>query len=453
MKTRLLAPSRIALLAWAALSAGATSAGNDFAELGRSLTPVGAEMAANSSGTIPAWTGGLQPDAAKVERRFLSDPFSTDEPVFVITAANHEQYADNLTPGQIALFKRYPETFQMPVYPTRRSVSFPDYVYDKVRETAGKAQLVNNGDGITNFYFDYFAFPIPKSGIEVLWNHKTRYRINVERTYVNAAPLQNGRYTPIKMHDMSAYPQYIAGVDLEKEKGIFAYLKQRTIAPARQAGNVLLVHDTLNPLEMPRMAWTYSAGQRRVRRAPQVAYDNPDAATDSLRTSDNFFLYSGAPDRYNWTLVAKKEIYVPYNAYQATSNKLKYNDIVRPGHINPDVTRYELHRVWEVQGNLKDGQRHIYAQRNFFIDEDSWMILLADHYDSRDTLWRVGAGHLVQVYDKQIPAYGVEVLHDLIAGRYAVMGMTNEEESGPNYDAKPVHFEFTTASLRASGVR
>ncbi|SDR98627.1 Protein of unknown function [Halopseudomonas xinjiangensis] len=423
-------------------------------KLGNELTPVGAEKAGNAEGTIPEWTGGLSPEAgAELERNFRENPVKAEQPQFTITAQNYQQYKDHLTPGQVALFERYPETFRMPVYETKRTVSFPQEVYDQVKETAGQAKLVNGGDGISNFSHGSFAFPIPKSGAEVVWNHMTRYRQNIKRSYVQAMPQTNGSYTLIKFEEEAAYPQYMPDVDLEKASNTLLYFKQRVEAPSRLAGNVLLVHDTLDQLKEPRMAWVYNAGQRRVRRAPQVAYDGPGTASDGMRTSDNFSMYNGAPDRYDWKLVGKKEIYVPYNSYKLVDPNLKYEDILKAGHINPEHTRFELHRVWEVQGNVKQGQRHIYAQRNFFVDEDSWLINLADHYDGRGTLWRVGEGHIAHAYHQQLPGYAAETLYDLVAGRYIALGMYNEESSAPVYGTNPSYNEFTPAALRASGVR
>ncbi len=194
-------------------------------------------------------------------------------------------------------------------------------------------------------------------------------------------------------------------------------------APARLAGNVLLVHETLDQVQEPRKAWIYNAGERRVRRAPQVAYDGAGTSPDGLRTTDNFDMFSGAPDRYDWKLVGKKEMYIPYNSYKLDSPDLKYTDVIKAGHINQDLTRYELHRVWEVVATVKPNERHVYAKRHMYIDEDTWQVALADHYDGRGQLWRVAEGHAQFYYDHQVPAYTVEALYDLIAGCYIALGM------------------------------
>jgi hypothetical protein len=427
---------------------------SEIDSLGTSLTPIGAEKAGNAAGTIPEWTGGLGTDAGKeLANNFLEDPFKGEQPEFVITAQNYQQYKDNLTPGQVAMFERYPETFKMPVYKTQRTVGYPQSVYDQVKQTAGQAKLVNGGDGISNFSHGSFAFPVPKSGAEVVWNHNTRYRVNIKRWYMQAMPQTNGSFTLIKMEEEVGYPQLMDDIDASTMPNTLLFFKQRVNAPARLAGNVLLVHDTLDQLKEPRMAWVYNAGQRRVRRAPQVAYDGPGTASDGMRTSDNFSMYNGAPDRYNWKLIGKKEIYVPYNSGKLTDPSVKYEDVLQAGHINPDYTRFELHRVWEVQGDVKEGQRHIYAQRNFFVDEDSWMITLADHYDGRGTLWRVGEGHMGFNYKEKIPGYSIETLYDLLAGRYIALGMYTEEASAPQFDFQPNYNQFTPAALRSSGIR
>ena len=440
------------LLATGVMAQSLTQAEID--SLGTTLTPIGAEKAGNAAGTIPEWTGGLPTDAGQsLPNNFLESPYKDDQPEFVITAQNYQQYKENLTPGQIALFERYPETFKMPVYKTERSVGFPQSVYDQVKATAGQGKLVNGGDGISGFAHGSFAFPIPKSGAEVVWNHNTRYRLNIHRWYMQAMPQTNGSFTLIKMEEEVGYPEQMSDVDASTMPNTLLFFKQRVNAPARLAGNVMLVHDSLDQLKEPRMAWVYNAGQRRVRRAPQVAYDGPGTASDGMRTSDNFSMYNGAPDRYDWTLVGKKEIYIPYNSGKLTEPGVQYDDVLQAGHINPDFTRFELHRVWEVQGNVKDGQRHIYAQRNFFVDEDSWMISLADHYDGRGTLWRVGEGHIGFNYQQKIPGYSIETLYDLLAGRYIALGMYTEENSAPQYDFDPSYNQFTPAALRASGVR
>ncbi len=448
LQTGVLGLSLLASSVMAAVSA------DEAAKLGTTLTPLGAEMAGNADGTIPAWTGGLPKNAGAVDARgFLQDPFASEKPLFVITAENVEQYKDKLTPGQLAMFKRYPQSYRMPVYPTHRSATVPDSVIEATKRNATNTVMVQNGNGLANFDTAN-PFPIPQNGLEVIWNHITRYRGgSVKRFVTQATPQANGSYSLVYFVDEFTFRGALADVDKSKESNVLFYFKQRVTAPSRLAGNVLLVHETLDQVKEPRLAWLYNAGQRRVRRAPQVSYDGPGTAADGLRTSDNFDMYNGAPDRYEWKLNGKKEIYIPYNTYKLDSPDLKYADVVKAGHINQDLSRYELHRVWHVTATLKQGERHIYAKRDFFIDEDTWQASAIDHYDGRGTLWRVAEAHNQYYYNHQVPWYTVETLYDLLSGRYLALGMKNEEKQAYEFGFPAKESDYTPAALRQAGVR
>ncbi|WP_085726547.1 DUF1329 domain-containing protein [Pseudomonas sp. R37(2017)] len=428
---------------------------DEAAKLGTTLTPLGGEKAGNADGSIPAWTGGLKADAAPIDSKgFLGDPFADEKPLFTITAANAEQYRDKLSEGQMALFKRYPDTYRIPVYKTHRTASSPQEVYEAVKKSAVSTQAENDGNDLSNFVSHYYAFPIPKSGVEVVWNHMTRYRgKNLHRELAQAVPQTNGDFTIVEVTDDVAFPQYMPGGDGAQSENILFYYKQEVTAPSRLAGNVLLVHETIDQVKEPRMAWQYNAGQRRVRRAPQVAYDGPGTAADGMRTADNADMFNGSPDRYQWKLVGKKEMYIPYNNYKLYSPSLKYADIIKPGHINQDLTRYELHRVWQVEATLKPGERHVYAKRTLYIDEDTWTAVEVDHYDGRGQLWRVGEGFAINDYKEGIANYAGFTLYDLMAGRYIVQGLSNEAKRAIAYNTTPKMADFTPAALRNAGVR
>ncbi|NQD92773.1 DUF1329 domain-containing protein [Pseudomonas sp. CrR25] len=437
-----------------ASSVMAAVSSDEAAKLGTSLTPIGAEMAGNADGSIPAWTGGLPTNAGTADAAgFLSDPFPNEQPLFTITAQNVDQYKDKLTPGQQAMFKRYPDTYKMPVFTTHRTANLPDEVLAATKRNALNTKLVEGGNGLENFE-QANPFPIPKDGLEAIWNHITRYRGgSVRRLVTQATPQANGSYSLVYFQDEFTFRDSLVGVDTSKPSNVLFYFKQRVTAPSRLAGNVLLVHETLNQVKEPRLAWLYNAGQRRVRRAPQVSYDGPGTAADGLRTSDNFDLYNGAPDRYEWTLNGKKEIYIPYNTYRLDSPSLKYDQIIKAGHINQDLSRYELHRVWHVTATLKSGERHIYAKRDFYIDEDTWQAAAIDHYDGRGTLWRVAEAHSQYYYDKKVPWYTLETLYDLLSGRYLALGMKNEEKHSYDFGYSAKESDYTPAALRQAGVR
>ena len=445
-------------LALSLLASGVMAAVSEqeAAQLGTSLTPLGAQKEGNADKSIPAWDGGLKPGAAPVDAKgFLGDPFKNEKPLFTITAANAQQYKDKLTPGQLAMFQRYPDTYKIPVYPSHRTAAAPVGIYAAAKKSAVNVQLVNDGTGLANFADSrYYAFPIPKSGVEVYWNFVTRFRgENVERWSVQAVPQVNGDYTIVETHDQNSFPQYMEGVDLQAEKNILYYYIFAVDAPARLAGTVSMAHETIDQVTEPRKAWTYNAGQRRVRRAPQLAYDAPGLASDGMRTSDNADMMNGSPDRYDWKLIGKKEMYIPYNNNKLQSPNLKYADIIKPGHINQDLTRYELHRVWHVQATLKAGERHIYAKRDMYFDEDTWVLSEVDHYDGRGQLWRVGENYTYNNYEKSLNAPAAQGFYDLLAGRYIVATMSNEAKSAPQYGARTKLADFTPAALRNAGIR
>ncbi|MBS7661835.1 DUF1329 domain-containing protein [Pseudomonas lalucatii] len=453
--TRILHTGALALSLLAGSVMAAVSE-QEAAQLGVSLTPLGAQMAGNADGSIPAWTGGLPADAAKVDAKgFLADPFADEQPLFTIDASNAEQYRDKLSAGQLAMLKRYPDSYRLPVYRTHRTAAVPEAIYAAAKRSALNTVPVDGGNGLQNFADSrYYAFPIPKSGVEVVWNHITRYRGgNVRRLITQATPQTNGSYSLVKFEDEVAFPADMPDLDPAKAGNILLYFKQRVTAPARLAGNVLLVHETIDQVKEPRLAWIYNAGQRRVRRAPQVAYDGPGTASDGMRTADNFDLFSGAPDRYDWKLIGKKEMYIPYNSYRLDSPALSYDEVIKAGHINQDLTRYELHRVWEVEATLKGGERHIYAKRHLYFDEDSWQLALVDHYDGRGQLWRVAEGHAQQYFNHKVPSYTLEALYDVVAGRYLALGMKNEEKSAYDFGFDASAADYTPAALRTSGVR
>ena len=425
-------------------------------KLGSALTPLGGELAGNTDGSIPAWTGGLGPDAGQMDAGgFLSNPFASEQPLFTITADNYTQYESKLAPGQIALLKRYPQSFVLKVYPSHRTARVPQAINEAAKRSALNTQLLAGGNGLKNFADSrYYAFPIPQNGLEVVWNHITRYRGgNLKRNIVQATPQANGSFTIVRFEDEVAFPGNMPDLAPERASNALLFFKQRVTAPSRLAGNVLLVHDTLDQVAEPRMAWVYNAGQRRVRRAPQVAYDGPGTASDGLRTSDNFDMFNGSPDRYDWKLVGKRELYIPYNNYELDSPKVSYEQILQAGHTNQQLARYELHRVWEVEATLKNGERNIYAKRRFYFDEDTWQIAASELYDGRGQLWRVGQAMLLQHYAVEAPVYAFEALYDLTVGRYLAIGMKNEEKVGVLYGTEASAKDFTPAALRNAGVR
>ncbi len=447
----LLTTLALSLLSFTAAQAAVSA--TEAARLGKELTPMGAIKAANKDGSIPSWDGGITtPPAGFKTGDHHPDPFASDQPLYTITAQNKDQYKDKLTAGHVAMLDTYPDSFKLNVYPTHRSAALPQRIYDATITNATTAKLVADGNGIDNAIIGT-PFPIPANGNEVIWNHLLRYRGDTAARWIGqAVPTRSGKYTLVKFEDEFDFLYTKPGAEFTKLDNKILYFKQKVIAPARLAGFILLAHETLNQVQQPRAAWTYNTGQRRVRRAPNVAYDNPGTASDGMRTSDQFDMFNGAPDRYNWNLVGRKEMIVPYNAYKLHSKDVKYKDILTPKHINPDLARYELHRVWVVDATLKEGTSHLYSRRTFYIDEDSWQILAVDQYDRRGNLWRVSEGFPVNYYEVPVLWSTLEVHTDLQAGRYLAIGLDNESRMY-DFNIKRTAEDFTPDALRRDGLR
>ncbi|MFC5699340.1 DUF1329 domain-containing protein [Pseudomonas sp. GCM10022186] len=435
------------LLSLASEIALAKASAEEIARLGKDLTPTGAEKSGNASGSIPAWSGGLAtPPAGFDASKGYVDPFAGEKPLFTVSKANMAQYGDQLSPGYRALLERYP-TYRMNVYPSHRTAALPATEYTQIAREAAQVDLANNGNGLVDYERTSVPFPIPKSGIEAIYNHLVRYRAGGYLYYPTEMVVQaNGSFTPVRREVKAVMASAMGNPEPNR---LFYYLGKVT-SPESVAGGQTLIHEPLDQTRESRLAWVYNPGQRRVLRAPEVSYDSPVSTSDGLRTNDMIDLFSGAPDKYDWKLVGKREMLVPYNTYKLADRSLKYGQIVQANHLNQDLVRYEPHRVWVVEATLKPGERHIYAKRVFYLDEDSWGILAADLYDGRGELWRVQEAHSLQRYDVLSAIHVSEVAYDLQARRYVVYGLENEEKL-TRFGIRATLKDFSPAALRRSG--
>ncbi|MCY1279072.1 hypothetical protein D9M68_440710 [compost metagenome] len=145
-------------------------------------------------------------------------------------------------------------------------------------------------------------------------------------------------------------------------------------------------------------------------------------------------------------------MYIPYNNYRLDDPALKLDDLLAiKGHLNPEFVRYEPHRVWVLEANLKPGKRHIYGKRVLYLDEDSWIAVLADNYDGKGNLWRSNMQTTVYAYDLQGLQARVAVFHDLIAGAYLTDRLLNGQPPAKlnNSDFGPDY--FSVSNLRKLG--
>ena len=454
MKTKLLTSAlTLSLAASAAMAEVPASQAN---RLGADLTPMGAEKAGSKSG-VGAWSGRAIDGSSLLngyDGSALPNPFAGDKPAYTVTAANAAQYDAQLTTGQKAMLATYPDSYKLNVYKSNRTCTYPDFVYKAAKRNAEVGLLTDGGNGISEAIMAS-PFPIPNNALEIVWNHTLRYRgERVARDFNMTAPTADGDYTLTYTRDEVVFPYSNAqNQRAEDLDNISIYFVAYTSAPARRAGNVVLVHETLNMAKEGRKAWTYSPGTRRVRRAPNIAYDNPMTNGDGMGTSDQYDGYNGAPDRYDWTVVGVQEKLSQQNNYNAVLTP--YDQLLQPGHANQDAMRYELRRSWEVEGNLQGGARHIYAKRVLRMDEDSKQMTSGEMYDGRGELWRVQ--EIGQAPDYRPEAQvcwtvGGEFIYDLLAGRYMGLGMksgrpanyvTGLERLTPDY--------YTPANVRRLG--
>ncbi len=428
-----------------ALPLATTALASDNAEL--ELTPLGAERAGNAEGTIPVWTGGLERRDLEDPAAGYQDPFASDRPRFVITADNMDAHAEHLTPAQQAMFRRYPDSFRMPVYPTRRSAANPQGVYEAVARNAETARLEGT-DGLSGAATGP-AFPQPQTGAEVMWNHKTRYATTgIQLHPTNAMVRENGRHTRFgaSMDVLNIYARQ--GADPEALDNEFGRFIHRMHSPLQLEGITIVSHQHLNPQTEPSQYWLYVPGQSKIFHVDEseAGYDASISGAGNMLTADQLNGFAGPLDRYDWELVGKREIYIPYNAYRLEDKSLELDDILQASHLPPELLRYELHRTWVVEARLRRGQEHRYARRTFYLDEDSWAIALVDIYDADEELQQLQEIHLFTAYDVPLVTTAIGTAYPFDSPRYVVLNIDNEDPVIRFY-TPPEADELTAAAL------
>jgi hypothetical protein len=448
IKAALIMGSLIASSAFAEVSA------EQAAQLGKNLTPMGAEMAGNEDGSIPAW----DPKGAPIPAGYVKgsgnyiDPYSDEKPIYTVNASNWKEHADNLTVGTKAMFEKFGnDGWEMNVYPTHRNSVRPDWYYANTAKNATGAKLVADGQKIEGNY-PGLPFPIPQSGLEAIWNHMIRYNTDSHQDYDVYYVDSTGK--PILSttgSSASVYPMFKTPDEPVGEK-IWTMLRINYEAPARRAGEILLVHEPGADYTegKGRQAWQYLTGQRRVRLAPAVSFDTPNPGVAGTSTYDDSYIYNGSPERFNWKLVGKQEMLIPVNNNRFVF-EVKLEDALGPKFLKPEYIRWEKRRVWVVDSTLKEGQRHLYSRRTFYIDEDSWIAHAADMYDGRGNLWRLQYMYTAPQYGdyaENVSAYGA---YDLLQNIYNLNGKTIPGKFHDGVDQTDKY--FTPKGLARSGVR
>lgn len=390
------------------------------------FTPVGSELAGNADGSIPIWSGGLLLSAWPQNYNAdgpLLDPFPEDKPRFIISACNYRQYAEKLSAGHQALFAKYPD-YVLPVYPTRRSVSFPEEIYLATAENLSKAKL-SGIDAVTGAKLG-LPFPRPKSGVEVLWNHRLRYHADsIEWSYQRAVVQSDGHLELSRALErvLYRYANVKQPADLAQEN-VHSYLMLALRPAEAYSDYTVLFHDPVNARLRQRLNWGITLGY--LRRFPALGFDEVGIFSRRIRYADMMDMFNGSFERYTFKLLGKKELYVPYNSFRLNRAALKAAELLLSGHLNQRAARYELHRVWVVEATLRPGEAHSIGQRRFYVDEDSWSILLADCYDARGQMSRFQEGHLLPLYPIQGVDYAPLITYDLKENRYFADRLLNE---------------------------
>ncbi len=381
-----------------------------------------------------------------VPGRQSPDPYLEDGRWFTVGPDDLERYKIRLSAGLQALLTKYPKTFEIPVFPSRRSAAAPQRVYEASLENATRATLGGNGLVLGGARVGV-PFPIPANGVQAMWNHLLRWRgTAVTRTGQTVLLSSDAGMSSRLYREDIAFP-YAAG-----EGGKPLLYRRTTLLPQEEAGTTLIAQSTLDPIQAGFQAWLRTGERGRVVPAPDFLYETPDPATGGVCTADMLDMFSGPLDRFDFTLVTRREMYVPYNAYRVNAANLAPSEFLWYGHPSPQFLRYEMHRVWVVDARLKPNFQHSLPDRTYYLDEDSWQIVMAEHYNGKGDLLRYCEAHNVAHW--QVPAFlpAVEFAFDLTSDRYVARGIDNLQRP-PVFDKPLKPEEFTPASLIRRGRR
>ena len=451
LKKIIIAFASVAMLGPMAAVTSAAVSEEEAARLGKELTPLGATRAGSESGQIPAWDGGYTEVPSGYESGDpRPNPFSDEKPLYSVTAENMDEHADRLSEGQKQLLQKYPDTYRLDIYPTHRTAAAPDWVYENTRKNATRAESLNNGYSIDRAYGG-IPFPIPKTGAEVMWNHQLRWLgqsvlYEARSNVISDGDVVLGSATYNEMN----FPYYFKEDSLETFDGDFWHLYQRTTEPSFKAGETILIRDPVDQVSEGRKAWQYLLGQRRVRRAPNIAYDTPNSVTSGVDFFDEVSLFIGALDKFDWKLVGKKEMYIPYNNNEFFLHS--EDEVLGDNHLNPEYVRWELHRVWVVEATLADGQRHSIPRKMFYLDEDSWAAMLYDGWDSQGKLWHSGQAIPLLAYEFPAQIMFPFAMYDMVKGSYQATIFNDSDVQFGKVERWP-ESNFTPESLATRGIR
>ena len=371
------------------------------------------------------------------------DPFSEDEIIFTITNENYLEFSETiLTSGQIEMFIKYPQTFKMNIYKSRRSCAVPPEVYAL---TKSNAILTDEGEGIEGIVGS-IPFPQPSEALHHVWNHILRYR-----------GVEISGSSPFFIIDPDGSRVLGAGEAIAKnywnpftknEKGLQGMLMTKVTHPPRLADASALVIESLNAFKTPRKAWVYNPGTRRVRRAPDIAYDYKPSASQGLTTTDQFDGFNGAKDRYNWKSLGTQVKLMPYNAYKFHETPI--DEVLDPYHVNQDFLRYELVNVNVVKAELKNDKRHIIPERVMYFDVDSHNMLVEETFDANSEIMAYREFPIINFYDQPMCLSIHSATYDFATRRYQLASVRSIDIPKIEWRLEEPHNErmFTPEGLK-----
>jgi hypothetical protein len=447
----LLPLSSALLLTLMATSVLAAVSADEAALLSTTLTPMGAERAGNAEGTIPPWNGGYAVADKTAAGARRGDPFADEKPILSITAKNMDRYAARLSDGTKALLAKYPD-FRVDVYPTHRTAAAPQWVYDNTRANATRARMVDSSAGpIPERAFGGVPFPIPRSGVEVMWNHLLRWRASSwsydNRWYLNTA---DGRHVLVSESVGNLQmPYYFQEGSADKFNGDYWLLRGIYSGPPIRNGEGLVARLNLN--DDKSQLWVYLAGQRRVRKLPNPCCDTPAPASAGVMAIDEVDVFTGRTERFDWKLLGKKELYIRYNVNRLF--RTSDSAAMAPHHMNPDAMRWELHRVWAVEATLRQGERHQAHRSVYYLDEDTWTAVLADRWDAKGQLWRTLWSAPVVVPELPATIALTFGYYDLLTNTWFAASLVEHAADQSIVHARFPDAFFTPEALAGEGIR
>ena len=438
-------------------TASAEVSAEEAKQLGTTLTVWGAEKAGNKEGTIPAYTGEKIAPPAGWDRKKqgFPDPWG-EKPLFTITAQNVAKYADKLD-GMVEVFKKYPN-FRMDIYPTHRIFAMPKYVVDNSIKNATGCKTSQDQYSLDGCY-PGVLFPIPKTGNQVMWNKLLNYGSNAwvsENVSTYVTPISGSPVLQSANLITTELPLYNpANTKVIGHDDVYFRARVDQTGPARGNGNKYVFLYSVNTIDVGSRAWSYIPGQRRVKLSPDLAYDTPSPISGGASLMDEQTGFLGAMDRFDFKLAGKKEKYIMANNFNLTDPRVCPDSKVTAtkNFAYPDCVRWELHRVWKVEGKLLPGFRHIYPRRVLYWDEDSAGAGSYESYDAAGNLYRVGQTVTYPFFDVGGMNSQSSAQMDLTTGIWAGSG-TMGTEGGAWHPAPPHDRRFyTPEALAGEGIR